>query len=340
MTLKKIVSIILVLASLFVLTAFTRFTQVATDEKSQEELCRASVFARESLQVEVPVVGSQKIVPLQCSTFPRVLPLNFYERSREGIMGSFGQLAAKCWWMFGEGLYEGTLKTRWNGKPCHVCYSVTIDDSGIADRSGDDLFSGVGLQNYFFENIYIVDPEWHETFCGDNIDNDEDGDIDMADEDCNDPTRFDSDCTYQGGLCVPEGSSCPDKYRKFNDIEWTCREEDGVKQECCVHEDNSYTYFEYVQMHGDESGILFVMEPDKTIFNSGGHYAVALMDFKIMPSSQQYVGAISKAQVDTYLENFEAEKFNPNIPADSHIWIGEYDQLAAMCNEVKMSGLK
>ncbi len=352
MTLKKLVTIILILGSMFVLSGFAIFTTDNVQEKGQEEICRASVFARDEYTIDPGkpggLIGEQKIVPLQCFSYEREIPDDLHEMSIEGIMGNIGDYAVKCWYMFGEGLYEDTLKDYW-GDECHVCYIFTIDDAGIAKsieesnygqpgykRSGDTIFDHSSLQLFLYENLYMVEPELRESYCNNGIDDDDDGYIDSEDPDCSSGLDYvrRNNCEMNGGECISKGDNCPDGLRKYtSSFEFTCDKDDV----CCVKKDKSYTYFEYVAEHGYEDGLLLVQNVGNQGFNSGTQYAIAIR----IPEPLSESSANLYNQYNPYGMNEDALKdfeFDPEDPKSSLIMIGKLEDIENECEVIRMKG--
>ena len=290
--LSTIREMILVLVVFIILGGFFTSCIRSAESDLKEDMCRASVFLRHEYHINA--LGTKiEAAPLECYTYDKEVPLEKYDGGTvNDIEKSIGDLIAKTWWMFGEGIFKANFQGEAKGsafnfggdtKLCHVSYRFTINDKNIKMvnyESGQPLFNSADLMTYLTTNIYFADPEYHEIYCENGKDDDSDGLTDEEDDDCTDgKTSVTNSCEQRGGVCVSLDDAVPPKYKIYKDIEWTCK---GRNDLCYAPDSRSYSYLKYVQSHGDSRGTL-VIGSDSELefqmdFKAGQAYGIAMVE--------------------------------------------------------------
>lgn len=132
MTAGFLVTLIIVILS-FMMISGTIFRFLSnTKDKDAEILCHDSVAFRASSALGV--LGTDlKYAPLICKTLDQKIKPEggTLEEQKEDVQKKLADKMARCWWMFGEGRYEGSI---FNNIPflqkskCFMCYVLIVDE--------------------------------------------------------------------------------------------------------------------------------------------------------------------------------------------------------------------
>ncbi len=146
-----LVTIIISLASFFVISAAITHFLSNSDDKAVENACHSSILARAETAVRIGsadesvVSVSLRSIPPVCKTMDEKIT-----GDRTVIKKQIADKIARCWWMFGEGRYEEILETAdvsflpflfGTGSlenQCFVCYTIIIDQDTIESGEGGD----------------------------------------------------------------------------------------------------------------------------------------------------------------------------------------------------------
>ena len=97
--------IILLIGAFAVISVITVFMLKASD-KEVENLCRDSILIRAKTTLNVE--GKEfKATPPLCNTINKKV-----SGKQEEVKKTFSDLAARCWWMWGEGKYEEIIASK------------------------------------------------------------------------------------------------------------------------------------------------------------------------------------------------------------------------------------
>ncbi len=145
--------VILLIGTFAVISVITVFMLKASD-KEVENLCHDSVLLR--VKTTLNVAGTEfKSTPTLCNTIDKKV-----SGKPEEVKKTFSDLAARCWWMWGEGKYEEIMESKsfWQalglnpGNPCFVCYSIALDE-GPGFTEGN-IISGQELIDFAYAATY------------------------------------------------------------------------------------------------------------------------------------------------------------------------------------------
>lgn len=132
--------IILLIGAFAVISVITIFMLKASD-KEAENLCHDSILLRAKTTLNVDG-AEKKLTPPLCKTIDKKV-----SGKQEEVKKTFADLAARCWWMWGEGKYENIVKEGFwetlglnTDNPCFVCYAVALDEG--SDFKGGNIISG------------------------------------------------------------------------------------------------------------------------------------------------------------------------------------------------------
>lgn len=132
--------VILLIGAFAVISVITVFMLKASD-KEAENLCHDSILFRAKTTLNIDG-AEKKLTPPLCKTIDKKV-----SGKQEEVKKTFADLAARCWWMWGEGKYENIVKEGFwetlglnTDNPCFVCYAVALDEG--PDFKGGNIISG------------------------------------------------------------------------------------------------------------------------------------------------------------------------------------------------------
>ncbi len=137
MTAGFLVAMIIVIASFMMIAATIMRFMSGAEEKQAEELCRESVAIRATAAVRA-FGGEFKLSPLLCKTIDKKV-----KGDREEVQEVIANKMAKCWDMFGAGLYTTTVFENTNmfgnDNNCFLCYVLPVEK--IRDDEGQKVIT-------------------------------------------------------------------------------------------------------------------------------------------------------------------------------------------------------
>ena len=260
---KFLVGLLIVVLGALVVFGVIKIFFSKADTAAAEGICRGSVALREKASIEkgAGIVDIQ-LVPLMCKIIDKKVPEAKYQETKGGVIQNIGELAARCWWMFGEGLvsdiwgrglFESDKKAN-----CFTCYTVSIRFT--REENKDILVED--LVSWLANTPYTIDVKDKELDCENEIDDDSDGEIDDEDEDCKNLKQKPL-CERKGGECK---NMCGDDEEAYN--KWSgC----GRNQHCCVKKGSFVSYLDYIQSYGGEGK--FIRE-EGAVIEKGETYSI------------------------------------------------------------------
>jgi len=258
---SKLIAIILVLVSFFVIALVVKHALKKADDSAQEAMCRASVAFIDKINREGGMKGkiASSNIPFLCFTNNKIIK----PYSDEDLKKQISDLMERCWWMFGEGLIRKPFKTgSVIRNDCFVCYTLSIRET----RNFKEGIESTELLNYMYETPYKVKRTDKEFDCYNKIDDDGNGQCDLKgcngmkpDENCI-KIKDAYECEKKGGVCKEE---CGKDEKIFN--EWQCKR--GEK--CCVNEENTLSYLSNIYNNG---GVVLILTKD---IKPGETYAIS-----------------------------------------------------------------
>jgi hypothetical protein len=250
-TLQTLVGIFIVLLGFMLLIAVVYQFFSRAEEATAEVICRGSVAARQKTFKETMwgAGPNLQLSPLLCKTIDKDAPEDKYDKTKEGIKQNFGDLIARCWWQFGEGLVQGMNVFGEKGwvapkDKCFVCYTVHVSKS-----------KGFGTGNY----ISKADLERWLSITPYRVGIKEDSLTDEGTEELKEPQ-----CERNGGKCK---QFCTGDEIIHN--EWKC----PAYNACCVGKELFVTYLDYIQSYG---GIGRIMIEDNLKIKPLETYAITI----------------------------------------------------------------
>lgn len=192
---KVLVTILIVLVGGFLIFSVVRMFFSKAEGPMAEAICRGSLAlrSRSSVQVGFWDIG----LPYYCKTIEKKIP-EVGDSSAEGVKREIANMAARCWWMMGQGLLDeifggmrGAFKS--DEAKCFMCYTFVI--TNIKDRSGANPVTGEELKGFMEKEYYLKQYQFME-ICDNGKDDDGDGKIDGDDSDCQEEQKDVEELTY------------------------------------------------------------------------------------------------------------------------------------------------
>jgi len=238
---------IILIGFIIIISVIYQFFSKA-DEAAAEAICRASVAAREKTFKETlgGAGPNLKLSPILCKTIDKELPIK-KEGTRDDIKKDFGELIAKCWWQFGQGLVDGKKifgeKFPLGKDKCFICYTATVRSTKYFSKA--ELITKSDLESWLSQHFYEAIETRHSYTQQDS-------------------SRRKTECEQKGGECLQK---CTPTKKVFS--EWNC----PPRKVCCVDRENLMSYLDYVQSSGGEGRIAIV---DGLTIKPGETYAVSI----------------------------------------------------------------
>lgn len=267
---KTIIKIALItLAFIIIIGLFSRlFAQ--TSGKSSEELCHTYNTLTSIGGKTAEFAKGARAVPIACQNLDLFgVPTKEYPQDTQGAMTQIGDLAARCWWMWLEGVDgKNVIGAGTSRRKCFICYNLYLDEK-ISFQSGD-------LDYFFDTQSYTVKDEGDKCAplgggqCRDKCEGTLSKEIESkkckrGQKCCVTENRRD-ECVNKGGNCT---TICEGEYSEEYSG-WQC----SSGNRCCLKKENYFTYRDYIQKFGG-SGAL-VVKPGN--FDSKDIYAVVFSE--------------------------------------------------------------
>jgi len=243
---NMLIAIIIIIIGAVVLFPVISYTMTKVDDSSAPSICRGSVALRDASTKEF-AAGTIKFtpVPFLCRTTDKTLK----PTSKEQLKKDLSDMAAVCWWQFGEGMIEDPFREGNVGgsDSCFICNTFTIRET--AAFSTKDPLESADLLTYMIQTPYKVAVD----------DNGIDCEAKKDDPACK---NYDNlyECEKKGGICDYNcGTADEMVYDK-----WKCQN----TRKCCIKATNAFSYVDYVQ---ENKGVV-VVQPKE--FIPGEEYAI------------------------------------------------------------------
>ncbi|MBW2974312.1 hypothetical protein KY366_01210 [Candidatus Woesearchaeota archaeon] len=258
---KFLISICLLLFSTVVIIGIWNVGISRAEDPVSELLCRNFNAARTKTKVKVLDFNVINTVPRTCKTLEKEVPSEDYlekeDKSLQAAMLEMSDLAARCWWMWLEGIEDDMFGTRWFGDDkCFICYTFDI-------KKDVDPFQASLFKKFLDDRVYITEDTSDMCnvngggWCREKCEDDErqipstrcpeeeiDGEIKQQ-LCCNKKVE----CINKGGICEDK---CDSNYKEYPG--WSCRGGEGEK--CCIEKEDFLTYTGYVQSYMGEGAII------------------------------------------------------------------------------------
>ena len=163
---QAIVGIAIVLFTFIVVGGLVnKFVSVA-DTTEAETICRASAVARSKYSIDVVV--DEFRTPLMCKTHDKkIKPTGKDLEEQKGtVIRELSDLAARCWWQFGNGLVgENLFPESWfQDIKCFVCYNTIIQQG--SEFKNPESITTAELGKFMFDTPYRLVPESDSCYLG------------------------------------------------------------------------------------------------------------------------------------------------------------------------------
>lgn len=134
MTMNTIVWIIIIIAGFMIIAMVIRNFMTEASAEEAERVCAGSVSVRAAATLGIKG-GEIRATPLLCKTIDKEIT-----GDREEIKRQFADHMAKCWEMFGEGIYAKSifdnLAVFGGKKRCFMCYTLIVEESDEWEGGG------------------------------------------------------------------------------------------------------------------------------------------------------------------------------------------------------------
>ena len=150
---KAVIGIIILIFSLISVGLVLKKFTSESETTQAETICRASVATR--AKYSGSGYGVDLTPPLLCKSHSKKITPSGgdLEEEKESVMKELSDLAARCWWTFGNGLVEKVLPSGfYQESKCFVCYSAKIKPGNYL--KDEESISNVELSGYMFNQPY------------------------------------------------------------------------------------------------------------------------------------------------------------------------------------------
>ena len=272
-SMQQIIVIVLATVSFVLIAQLSLEAMTKIEEKSSEEICRASIAVRERAKIEK--FGMEfKTVPLLCKTQDKEIPYATTAKPDE-VKKNIADLMARCWWMFAEGQTKDMLEGTIGGdNACFMCYSIKTKKT----KEFTETIPANELVEYMIETPYKVtrDDDNCKDLGGHCVSEKSECDLgegwkyDADNKICKSEYKDKKNCCYSRFTCLNKGGKCLDDgseekgWHLYN--EWSC----PANKKCYIADEHFYSYVDYIQSWGGQ-GLSIVT----TDIAPGGTYTIS-----------------------------------------------------------------
>ncbi|MFP4523781.1 MAG: TPM domain-containing protein [Candidatus Woesearchaeota archaeon] len=142
-SMERLGKMILALAGLAIIIFLLNTLFSILGQETGPQACRSSVMGRMNIKDNLPGYADDTVarkIPLACETEEVTIPQELTKRMDDNdvrlqTMEEMADLAATCWWMFGNGEYNDVFANKWAPENlCHACYIVKVKDVEALDE--------------------------------------------------------------------------------------------------------------------------------------------------------------------------------------------------------------